>query len=60
MKNVKEKLIQLYNKNSKHSGYQKLASSLEEIIDESKLKMSKAKKGMYLGNEEGILKVIKL
>lgn len=40
MKNVKEKLIQLYNKNSKHSGYQKLASSLEEIIDESKLKMS--------------------
>ena len=28
--------------------------------EESKLKMSKAKKGMYLGNEEGILKVIKL
>lgn len=40
MEKIKNKLIELYNESSKHSGYQILASNLEEIIDKSKLKIS--------------------
>ena len=40
MEKIKNKLIELYNESSKHSGYQILASNLEEIVDKSKLKIS--------------------